>query len=881
MMGLRHTRKVWPAVAVSALVLAGMLTASPALASAGQAPRNVAAQAGSTGGTATVTWARPTADAGLLGYSIVTLDARSTEVVPARAEAPASSTGPVTISGLSNGQSYTFIVYAVYATESVASTASSAVVPFTTPGPPGTPTAERASAGALKVTWSAPADNGGSAITSYTVECAPACGSNTANTTEASITGLQQDVAYTVTVRANNARGASQPSAASASVTPFGLPSAPTGVQAVAGAGQAVISWDASNANGSTISGYTATATRAGDTAKTCNAAAAATSCTIQNLTDDSTYSVSVVAGSNAGNSPASSAVNVTPVAGPSPPDAPRTVNAARTNISQQVQVTWTAPANDNGSAVIEYEVSYSRADSAQGWTVDDTTGPGARSLVVDGLENGTPYLFRVRARNAINWGPPLATALPGVAPATTPLPPTGVTATAGNGQATVSWVAVTGSSRDRGSAVTSYAVTASPQGTGNPCQSVTGGTVSCVMTGLTNGTAYTFTVRATNGIGQSDASVASTPVTPTSGPSAPGAPATLTATRAGSGSVTLTWTAPDDTGGSAITNYQISRSTNAGATFTVDDTVSAVTLSKTISGLANGTPYVFRVTAKNSGNANWGTPRDTSLTPATTPSAPTNLSATAGDGRATITFTAGFDGGVAITNYKYRIASQSLVALTPADSTSPVTISGLTNGTTYSIKLVAVNEVGDGVESSAVSVTPTSGGGGGGGGSASPSPSPTSSPSPSPSPTTSPSPSPSPSPTQSPSPKPTPGPSGGVAPADPAEAERLPVAKPPAKTPGGAPLVRVERSDVFQLIVRGLPKRATFQTQIREGGNWVTLDRARSSNRGALILPALEAKKLGEYLVRMRPSAGPAYFIKVVVTRPVRVARGRRRWGA
>lgn len=99
-----------------------------------------------------------------------------------------------------------------------------------------------------------------------------------------------------------------------------------------------------------------------------------------------------------------------------------------------------------------------------------------------------------------------------------------------------------------------------------------------------------------------------------------------------------------------------------------------------------------------------------------TAPSAPTSLSATAGDGQAVISFTAGATGGSAITNYKYSLDGSTFTALSPAQTISPITVSGLTNGTTYDIYLKAVNTVGDSVSSSLVSVTPVATNTGGGG---------------------------------------------------------------------------------------------------------------------------------------------------------------------
>ena len=93
--------------------------------------------------------------------------------------------------------------------------------------------------------------------------------------------------------------------------------------------------------------------------------------------------------------------------------------------------------------------------------------------------------------------------------------------------------------------------------------------------------------------------------------------------------------------------------------------------------------------------------------TSSATPSAPTTLSATAGDGQATISFTPGSDGGSVITNYEYSTDGTTFTALSPADTSSPVTIPGLTNGTNYTIYLKAVNAIGVSAASSSGTVTP------------------------------------------------------------------------------------------------------------------------------------------------------------------------------
>ncbi len=96
-----------------------------------------------------------------------------------------------------------------------------------------------------------------------------------------------------------------------------------------------------------------------------------------------------------------------------------------------------------------------------------------------------------------------------GQAPATVPCAPTIGTAKAGNASATVTWKAPVSNG---GSAITGYTVTSSP---GGITATASAWATWANVTGLTNGTAYTFTVTATNAIGTSAPSAASNSVTP------------------------------------------------------------------------------------------------------------------------------------------------------------------------------------------------------------------------------------------------------------------------------------------------------------------------------------------------------------------------------
>lgn len=187
------------------------------------------------------------------------------------------------------------------------------------------------------------------------------------------------------------------------------------------------------------------------------------------------------------------------------PPGAPTGVSATPGN--HLATVTFAAPTSNGGSPITGYTVTSSPPGG-----VDSNAGSTSLSHTVTGLTNGTSYTFTVRATNVNGQGPASAPSAP-VTPATTPDAPTGVTATAWHQSASVSFSPPVDNG---GSPITGYTVTSSPAGGVD----IDAGSTALThqMVSLANGTPYSFTVKATNAVGQGAASAPSSPVTPNCG---------------------------------------------------------------------------------------------------------------------------------------------------------------------------------------------------------------------------------------------------------------------------------------------------------------------------------------------------------------------------
>jgi parallel beta-helix repeat protein len=262
---------------------------------------------------------------------------------------------------------------------------------------------------------------------------------------------------------------------------------------------------------------------------------------------------------------------------------------------------------------------------------------------------------------------------------------PTITLITPGNAQLSVAFTAATGTpttyeySIDNG-------VTFAPRASGITASPL-------VIIGLTNGTLYDVRIRAVNGIGP--------------GPSSnmiqikPGAP-NITLITPGNAQLSVAFTAP--TGMGTITTYKYS--IDDGVNYTVRSTGTTAS-PLVITSLTNGTTYNVLIRAVI-GGVDGISSKMVQSTPRTVPSAPTIDTITPSSGSLSVNFTAASDGGSAITNYAYSTNNgSSFTTRSPVATTSPITISPLTNGTTYNIVIRAINAAGNGTSSSAVAAVP------------------------------------------------------------------------------------------------------------------------------------------------------------------------------
>ncbi len=223
------------------------------------------------------------------------------------------------------------------------------------------------------------------------------------------------------------------------------------------------------------------------------------------------------------------------------------------TPLHQSIILIWDDP---HDAGIIGYQFRL-KSDEESGWSawLDFCHSDALTTVqVLPGLSNGSEYAIQIRALNARGKGAPsIETQARRPGEAALPARPTGLIATPGDRNITLTW------SDANDPSITGYQlrIKRSDDEDWLPWQNITGGgpsTTSHLLPDLANGSEYAVQLRARNGLGESVPSVEAL-VTPTEA-APPRAPAIL-ATRMGDGSVTITWSDPGDP---QITGYQVRR---------------------------------------------------------------------------------------------------------------------------------------------------------------------------------------------------------------------------------------------------------------------------------------------------------------------------------
>jgi hypothetical protein len=293
------------------------------------------------------------------------------------------------------------------------------------------------------------------------------------------------------------------------------------------------------------------------------------------------------------------------------------TIASAPTASTYNTPITVSTPDAASISAVnlVSLGADTHQGDQAQHFVpLSFTANSGSLTVQTPANSALAPYgnymLFIVNNKGVPSVSAPLNLSAAPAAPAA----PTEVKATASEGSATVTWTAPSPGT----SPITSYTVTPYIGSAAQAPTTVSGSppATSATITGLRNGTTYTFTVSATNSVGTGPASTASNAVTP-SAPTAPAAPAAPTATPANA-SATVTWSAPANDG-SPITSYTVTPYIGTAAQTPTTVTGSPPLTSATITGLTNGTTYTFTVSATNAVGAGPASAASNAVTPTAT----------------------------------------------------------------------------------------------------------------------------------------------------------------------------------------------------------------------------------------------------------------------
>jgi len=513
------------------------------------------------------------------------------------------------------------------------------------------------------------------------------------------IGGLQNSVSYPVRLRSFSVAGYSE-----ASDTVYGVPNTQSGPPVITSADvsdtYALIYFDAPTDNGgapidayeySIDGGYTFHANSSATTSSPFN---------IEKLQKTSTYGVRIRAITAAGPGIPSELFSITTI---TKPEAPTILSV--TPGDQSITVAFKEVASSGGAPLTGYKcvIHSPGLTGDQTVIVNSITSPivinSAASVY---LVNSQTYTIKLYARSKAGFG--VGVDGPDVVPARPPTAPTITNISQDSGHVNITF---TPPSSNGGSIITGYKYTiddgttftnviyGTPGGpTGNDASLYTMVKIDL----LPRNAAYSVKIAAVNGAGigtnsnSADITVLSVPYSPRD----------LVLTVLSSSSVSIGFNAPSNDGGSAITNYEYSL--NRGIAPFIPVSPATATSPIIITGLTQGTTYSTVIRAVNSVGAGYvSSPID--IKAGTTPQAPTITAVSSNLPTLQVSFTAPVDGGgYTINNYQYSIdGGNTYATLSPANNISPLTITNVTVGNSYTVKLKAVNALGVGLASNGI----------------------------------------------------------------------------------------------------------------------------------------------------------------------------------
>ena len=576
---------------------------------------------------------------------------------------------------------------------------------------------------AIDLAWTAPADTGGSKVTGYKIEVSSSGGSSfttlNGNTGNTDLTYTHGNLAPNTTrhyrVSAINSNGTSGPSNVANATTGSSAPTPPRHLRATASGDSAIdLAWTApADTGGSKVTGYKIEVSSSGGSSfTTLNGNTGNTDLTYThgNLAPNTTRHYRVSAINSNGTSGPSNVARATTGAVAGAPSPPRNLRATADG-ETAIDLAWTEPADTGNSKITGYKIEVSTNGST--WTTRvASTGNTDLTYKHTGLSAGTTRHYRVSAINSSGTGKPSNVANATTEGGSAPTPPRNLRATAsGETAIDLAWTAPVDTG---GSKITGYRIEVSSDGGSTWSNRVanTGNTnLTYKHTGLSAGTTRHYRVSAINSNETSGPSNVANATT--GGGSAPGPPTDLKATADGETAIDLEWSAPADTGTSAITGYRIEVSEDDGTWTDLEADTESRRTTHTHSRLDPGDTRYYRVSAINRVGTSDPSNVDDATTETARPGAPKELSATAVD---SVQIDLAWnppddDGGSPITGYRIEMSPNGNSGWSDLDANTGSTATSysdatLSPNTTRHYRVSAINDAGTGPASNVASAT-------------------------------------------------------------------------------------------------------------------------------------------------------------------------------